>query len=137
MGGETMNVKSLGVVVVLAIVAGIVVYKQGGTPEPVVQTSHSEEAVRVMLFADPHEADEVGGCGDIFTLVRGVGAAGVGVVEVDPRGGSELIQTHRVVVEPTVIVLDESGKESARFEGEDSTTIAAIDSALQELRGAR
>ena len=55
-----MNVKWLGVLAVLVLVVGTLAYKQGGAPEHVTQTSSSEEAVRVVLFADPHEADEVG-----------------------------------------------------------------------------
>ncbi|MHC4506778.1 MAG: hypothetical protein ACYTFI_26105 [Planctomycetota bacterium] len=129
--------KWLAVCAVLGLFAGVVVYKQVSEPEPsAVVTSGAEEAVRVILFADPRQADVVCGCGEIFALVRKVGAEGVSVLEVDPRAGSELTQTHRVVVEPTVIVLDESGEETARFEGEDSTTIAAIGSALEQLRGA-
>ena len=58
------------------------------------------------------------------------------MLEVDPRSGSDLLREHRVVVEPTVIVLDDGGEEVARFEGEDPKTIAAIGLALDELRGA-
>ena len=130
-----MKVKWIGAAAVLLLVAGIVIYKQGSAPEPVATSVASDEAARVVLFADPREANEACGCGQIFTLVRAVGAEGVAVLEVDPRSGSDLIQKHEVVVEPTVIVFDEGGKEAARFEGEDATTIAAIGSALEELRG--
>lgn len=45
----------------------------------------------------------------------------------------QVTRKHRVVVEPTVIVRDDSGAETARFEGEDSRTIEAIGSALAHL----
>ena len=132
-----MNGKWLGICAVLALVAGVVVYKQ--TSEPAGGTGGARtagvETPRVLLFADPQEADEVGGCGDIFRLVRKVGGEGVPFLVVDPRGSNALIREHRVVVEPTVIVLDERGQEAARFEGEDATTVAAIGSALQHLPG--
>lgn len=133
-----MKGKWLGIVAVLGLVAGIVVYKQASAPEagPSEAGTARVESPRVLLFADPHEADEVGGCGEIFRLVRRVGSQGLPVLEVDPRGGDALIREHRVVVEPTVVVLDERGQEAARFEGEDATTIAAIESALEHLRGA-
>ena len=132
-----MKAKWLGICTVLALVAGIIVFKQAGEPEAGTSGAGTSggEAPQVLLFADPHEADEIGGCGDIFRLVRRVGSEGIPVLEVDPRGGNALIREHRVVVEPTVIVLDERGQEAARFEGEDATTIAAIGSALQRLPG--
>jgi hypothetical protein len=130
-----MKGKWLGVLAVLGLAVGIVVYKRVREPHvgPGARASSGAEAPRVLLFADPNEADEVGGCGDIFRLVRSAGAADIPVLEIDPRGSAELAQKHRVVVQPTVIVLDDSGVETARFEGEDSTTIAAIASALEDL----
>jgi hypothetical protein len=133
-----MKGKWLGVFAVLGLAIGIVVYKQVSEPDvgPSAAATSGAEAPRVLLFADPREADEVCGCGDIFRLVRSAGTEGIPVLEIDPRGSAELIRKHRVVVEPTVIVLDTSGVETARFEGEDSTTIAAIGSALEHLTGA-
>ena len=132
-----MKGKWLGICTVLALVVGIIVYKQAGESEA--GTSGvgmpEGEAPQVLLFADPHEADEVGGCGEIFRLVRRVASEGIPVLEVDPRGGNALIREYQVVVEPTLIVLDERDQEAARFEGEDATTISAMESALQRLPG--
>ena len=125
----------LVVLAVVGLVTGIVIYKQVSEPDVRLgaAATSAAEAPRVLLFADPHEADEIGGCGDIFRLVRKVGTEGVPVLEIDPRGSAQLARKHRVVVEPTVIVLDDGGAETARFEGEDSRTIEAILLALERL----
>jgi len=124
---------------VLGLAIGVVVYKQVSKPHVASGPTAlaAAEVPRVLLFADPREADEVGGCGAIFRLVRSVGTEGIPVLEINPRASTELVRRHRVVVEPTVIVLDDSGAETVRFEGEDSTTIEAIGSALKHLTGAR
>lgn len=133
-----MKAKWPGVLAVVGLAIGIVAYKKVSEPDvgPGAAERSAAEAPRVLLFADPGEADEVGGCGDIFRLVRRVGTEGIPVLEIDPRGSAELTRKHRVVVEPTVVVLDDSGVETERFEGEGSMTIAAIESALEHLSGA-
>ena len=130
-----MKYKWIGLVAVAAVVVAIVLYKQAPQTSPAESiTEAGEEATpSVLLFADPDEADEVGGCGEIFTLVRAAAARGIPTLEIDPHGDSELIRTHRVVVSPTVILRDEHGLETVRHEGEDAGTIAAIEADLERL----
>jgi hypothetical protein len=92
---------------------------------------------RVLLFADPREAEATCGCGLIFHAVREAAAAGVATREVDPERDRALVTQYRVTVEPTVIFLDESGHETSRREGEAGETIAAIETELGRMSGPR
>jgi hypothetical protein len=126
----------VGVLAIAALVVAIVVYKQT-SEAPVVRAPDergtSEAGASVLLFADPREADKVCGCGDIFKLVRHAAAQGVVVREIPPQSGSEDIREHRVLVAPTVIVLDSENVEVGRYEGEDRATIEAIRSSLDRV----
>lgn len=131
-----MKAKWIGLVTVLAILLALVVYKQVGHP-PILpaaaETTNAAQTPTVLLFADPREAEETCGCGEIFRVVRDAGAHGTLVQEIAPDSGDERIQRHRVVVSPTVIVLDADGNEISRHEGEDAATIAAIRASLDAL----
>lgn len=106
----------------------------GIQPESGTETNASP---RVLLFADPREAEATCGCGLIFHAVREAAASGLATREVDPERELELVAQHRVTVEPTVIFLDEEGHETSRWEGEAGETIAAIEAELARLNGER
>ena len=92
----------------------------------------------VLLFANLAEAKEGDdGCGIIIRTVRSARDHGIIVTEYDSGASPEVRKQHRVVVEPTVIVFDGSGREIARHEGEDSATIAAIRADIERVSGGR
>jgi hypothetical protein len=130
-------------VVAVAIAAGaIVAYKQlrqdpwqgASRARPEVMSASGPS---VLLFADPREADSADPCAEIFRLVRRVGARGLWVREFAPGKATDVTLQYRVTVEPTVLVLDASGREVARHEGESPETVAAIRSSLERLLPAR
>lgn len=137
-----MKPRWLPVLVVVLVAGAIVAYKQlwqdprerssRVTPQSAVVSGPS-----VLLFADPDEADSDDPCAEIFRLVRRAGAQGVRVHEFAPERATEAARQHRVTVEPTVLILDASGREVARHEGESSETIAAIRSSLERLHASR
>lgn len=90
----------------------------------------------VLLFADLREADEEEDrCGNIIRAVRATREHGVNVTEYDSGASPDVRKQHRVVVEPTIIVLDASGREVARHEGEDDATMQAILDQMARLSG--
>jgi hypothetical protein len=131
-----MKARWIGLVSILAVVVALVVYKQAvKAPAAPAATGPliAAQGPTVLLFADPREAEETCGCGEIFRLVRDAGTHGVLVQEIAPDSDDERIRAHRVVVSPTVIVLDANENEIARHEGEDPATIAAIRAGLDNL----
>lgn len=97
----------------------------------------SADGARVLLFADPREAEATCGCGLIFHAVREAAASGVATHEVDPERERALVTQYHVTVEPTVVFLDERGHETSRREGEAGETIAAIEAELGRMSGPR
>ena len=91
----------------------------------------------VVLVADPREAsDSDDGCSVIFRAVRQAAKRGVAVAELPPDSHSDLLHKYHVLTVPTVLVLDKTGKEISRFEGEDTTTVKAVQARLATLSGA-
>lgn len=123
--------------VVIAFVA-LVAWREarGGAHSSGIEPERAAEAgasPRVLLFADPREAEATCGCGLIFHAVREAAASGVATREVDPERERDLVAQYRVTVEPTVIFLDEDGRETSRREGEAGETIAAIEEELGRM----
>ena len=58
------------------------------------------------------------------------------VAELPPDSSSNLLRRYRVLTVPTVLLLDKTGKEIGRFEGEDATTVKAVRTRLAALAGA-
>ncbi len=137
-----MKPRWLPVLAVVLVAGAIVAYKQFrqdprerlGRDAP---QSAAASGPSVLLFADPREADSADPCAEIFRLVRRAGAQGIRVHEFAPDRATEAARQHRVTVEPTVLILDASGREVARHEGESSETIAAIRSSLERLHATR
>jgi hypothetical protein len=131
-----MNQKTLGVIAVVLIAIGIVAYKATrprdtalADPSPSAATA----SMSVVLVADPEEAESSCICGQIIRSVRGVRGQGVSVKEVDPEKAPDVAKSYRALVNPTVLVVDSSGKEMRRFEGEDKATYAAIRAELDRI----
>lgn len=124
-----------GALLLLAVVALLIGWKLAHRDDSTPIASIAPEDARVLLFADPREAEATCGCGLIYRAVREAGANGVPVREVDPERELEIVQRHRVHVAPTVVILDENGREVRRHEGEAGETITAIRADLARLRG--
>ncbi len=126
---------SIAAAVVVAGVAALVPYKEGTrveAPTPTTAaTTEAEDAPRVVLVADPREAESACGCGEIIRMVRSAGSEGVEVLEVAP--GSAESHDYRATVNPTVLFLDSEGKVLTRYEGEEAETISGIREQLDEL----
>lgn len=133
----------IAAVAVAAVAASIIVYKElgarpGSAASAATTASASGEPARaragsVLLFADPGEAEESCGCGQIIRLVRGAGAHGATIREIAPGSDTALEREYRVTVAPTVLFLDSSGHVVARHEGEARETIEAIRGGLDAL----
>ena len=137
----------IAAIVVAVAAAAIIFYKETrGRPSsgpvsgvaPRASSSGGAERVAagsVLLVADPDEAGNACGCGQIIRLVRSAGARGVAVREVAPGSNVSLEREYRVTVAPTVLFLDSAGHVVARHEGEAPETIDAIRSGLDQLAG--
>ncbi len=88
---------------------------------------------QVVLFVDPSEEGEAGGCGAIIHTVRAAAKRGVVTEEVDAREPGERATHYRLLVAPAVLVLDASGREQRRFEGEAPATVKAISDEMDKL----
>ncbi len=90
----------------------------------------------VILVADLNEAnDPRDNCAAIIHAVREASKRGVHTVEFSPDSNSDLLRRYRVLTVPTVLVLDATGKETTRFEGENAATVKAVQSHLSALAG--
>lgn len=86
-----------------------------------------------MLFIDLSESTEVKGCGEIIGAVRQAARRGVPTEEVDVRDPGDRAKKYRLLVAPTVLIVDAGGHEQGRFEGESPETVRAIQAALSHL----
>lgn len=103
------------------------------TPSP--PAAPASSMVRVILFADPREAEASCGCGDVIRAVRAAAARGVVVEEVDPDKAPDLLKRYRVTVAPTVVITDDERRELRRHVGESGATIAALRQDMDGLAG--
>lgn len=129
-----MKTKSIGLLVIAAAVAGVVIYKVAAKPKAeaaATAPATGGKAPRVLLFADLGEADEDCGCGQIIRSVREVAAHGVVTRENDDGLGKK----YKVTTSPTVVILDGEGHELSRYEGESKSTIAKLRDDLAKLDG--
>lgn len=129
---QPMKVRWPGVALVLVLVIGILFLKsrtrQNAGPATVTGTPS------VILVADASEAnDSDDGCAVMFRAVRQAAKRGVAVAEVAPNSDSDLLRRYHVLTVPTVLLLDKTGKEITRFEGEDVATVRAVQNRLDSL----
>lgn len=132
----------IGLVVIAMLVGAVLLAKSttsGPEPEPAAsrEADDARRQPEVILFADPREAGASCGCGEIFRAVRAAGARGVRTREVDPEREREVVRRYRVTVEPTVVFVDPTGRETARREGESADTIASLQADLDRLARGR
>ena len=71
----------------------------------------------------------------MFRAVRQAAKRGIVVAEVAPHSNSDLLHRYHVLTVPTVLLLDETGKEITRFKGEDAATVKAVQTRLATLSG--
>lgn len=90
-------------------------------------------APRVLLYADLSEADSSCACGELIRTVRSARSRGVAVQEVDAREAGSAVQTHHLLVAPTVVFLAPDGTEQGRFEGEGAEALKGARSGLARL----
>lgn len=88
----------------------------------------------ILLVADPREANESDGCGEIIRMVRAAGVHGIPLREVSPDEASGLNSRYHVLVSPSVLVL-ENGDVLKRYEGESPETVESIRAELHAIEG--
>lgn len=131
-----MRPRWLWAVLVFSVAGGIVVWRESRRPPVPAATPDSPTsgtATRVVLYADLSEVDEAEGCGAIIRGVRDARGRGVAAEEIDARSGSDAPARYRLLLAPTVVVLDSVGREVRRYEGESPETVRAIQAELQRL----
>ena len=121
--------------------AGIIAYKESARVRSVAYADAPKQAptktskATVLLFADLGEAAAACGCGQIIRLVRAAAARGVPTQELPPGDKSgPMFERFKVMVTPTVLVLDQSGATAARFEGESKSTIESLRAQLDKMK---
>ena len=128
-----MKSRWIGLTTVALIAGAIIGYKAHLTPET--EAASASVPPRVLLLAELSEADNAGdSCAEIIHLVRAVRERGLAVQELEAGSQSDLLSRYRMLVVPTVLILDRDGKEVARFEGEGRATVKAIRTALDALQ---
>jgi hypothetical protein len=137
--------RELAIVAVVVVAVAVVLALKFGRSDAASSTAAAETSgaavedaasstPTVLLFADPREAGSSCGCAEVIRLARDAGTrSGVDFAEYDPRHAEAEAQRHEVRVSPTVLILDASGHETARFEGESPAVIDALREALGGL----
>ena len=128
-----MRIKWIGLLAVVLIAMSIIVVKER-THHTQTVVVHGSQLPTVLLVADLSEANSEDNCARIIHDVRAAQARGISVEELNPNSPSNLLQRYKVLVIPTVLVLDKSGKVVSRYEGEDGQTTAAVHFALEQLK---
>jgi hypothetical protein len=127
-----MRVRWLGVGLVAVLVVCTLLLKSRTRHNATSETVNGNPAV--VLVADLREADDPHDrCAEIIRAVREASKRGIRVAELPPDSNSDLLRRYHVLTVPTVLLLDASGKEIGRFEGEDSTTVKAVQTRLSAL----
>jgi hypothetical protein len=127
-----MRVRWLGVGLVVVLVVCTLLLKSRTRHNATSETVNGSPAV--ILVADLREADDPHDrCAEIIRAVREASKRGIKVAELPPDSNSDLLRRYHVLTVPTVLFLDASGKEIGRFEGEDSTTVKAVQTRLSAL----
>jgi hypothetical protein len=125
-----MKVRWPGVIVVALLVVGTLFLK-GRMRQHAAPTTATGMMPSVILVADPTEANNSDdGCAVMFRAVRQAAKRGVAVAEVAPDSNPDLLRRYHVLTVPTVLLLDKTGKEVTRFEGEDAATVKAVQNRL-------
>lgn len=132
-----MKRRWIAALAVLLVAGGIVAWREAHRSKAAAASAVPAAAPRVVLFVDLSEVDEQEGCGAIIRAVRDARKRGVATEEVDARDPGDRAKRYRLLVAPAVVVLDPSGRELKRLEGESSDTIRAIRAELDRLTPSR
>lgn len=128
-----MKVKYIGLTAVVLITVAIISYKTELSAKEQV-ASHSATP-RILLVAKLSEADvPADSCAQIIHLVRAAHDRGIAVQEIDSGDKSPLLARYHVLVIPTVLIFDRSGKEVRRLEGEGWEVVKKLRAALKQLK---
>lgn len=131
-----------GLLLIFLCAFGIIAYRRSVRARaPGAHSAHARPALArspsaartVPLFADPGEAGTTCVCGRIFEVARAARARGVNVREIDPDREQSVARKYRVTVAPTLLVLDGTGCEVARHEGESGDVLTAIQTDLGKI----
>lgn len=110
--------------------------KSNSTSAVAATTAARARPATVVMAINLGEEDEEGGCGDVIHAVRAAAQKGVRTREIDTRNKADLevaSKTYRIMVQPTVILLDAADKEVRRYEGESRDTITALKADLNQM----
>lgn len=132
-----MKLKLIGALVVFALAGGLVAWREAHRSRGTAPERSPTGATRVVLFVDLGEICAGEGCGEIIRTVRDARKRGVFTEEVDARDPGDRAKLYRLLVAPTVVVLDGSGRELKRLEGESTDTVQAIRAELDRLAPGR
>jgi hypothetical protein len=127
----SMSIRWSGLACVALITVTMIAFKQ--REEGVAPTKIAPSGPSVLLVADLREAQDRCICGEIIRAVRAAGKRGLAVQELTPESQSDLLKRHQVLTSPTVLILDQDGREISRYEGETKETLAALKSRLDQL----
>lgn len=123
--------------VVLALAGGLVAWREAHRNRATALLPSPTDAPRIVLFVDLSELGEEQGCGAIISAVRDAKKRGVATEEVDTRDPGDRAKRYRLLVAPALVMLDGSGREVKRFEGESPDTVRAIRAELDRLAPGR
>ena len=129
----------LAALAVFALFGGLIGWREWPRPSATVATPAtvpSISASRVVLYVDLGEVDEAEGCGAIIRAVRQANSRGVATEEIDARRADPPAR-YRLLVAPVVLILDATGHEVHRFEGESAKTVRVIEAELGKLAASR
>ncbi|MAZ48972.1 MAG: hypothetical protein CME65_10430 [Halobacteriovoraceae bacterium] len=105
-----------------------------GTSNLVLAEETKSKITKVMLFADPREAETSCGCAEIIRLAReSKNGQNVTFEEVDIRKISDKYKKYKVMVSPTVIFLGKNDSIINRFQGEGSGVIKKLRHAIKKI----
>ncbi len=134
-----MKTRWIGILFVVAVVAGIIAFKFHSKPAPPVQTAQAVSSAKpeVILVANLREANDKGdNCSIIIHLVRAAGKRGIPIRELSPGSPSPLIKQYHVLTIPTLLVLHH-GRVISRYAGESRSTVQKIRTRLAKLEEAQ
>ena len=128
----------LRALLIFAVAGGLIGWREWRRPRSAAPASPpSVTSPRVVLYADLSEVDEPEGCGAMIRGVREAARRDVAIEEIDARTSSSPPARYRLLVAPTVLILDASGREAKRYEGESRETVSALRAELEKLAASR
>ena len=132
-------------VLIIVAVAAVVAVKltsrrQQPRPQPasVTTPSSARNQGKPILYLFHNPSDQDAGCRRIYAYADQAERELAGKVEVrrpDVEREKNLVEQFQVRVLPTILLVSPKGAVQERFEGEDSSTAARIEQALERLKG--